>query len=348
MFPGGIASLVPAPDGARIAVVDLTGRVRIANVPGFEIAAELPRDHVTASASGYEIVLEFSGDGRRLATGADHLVTLWDARTLRYQFNLPHYESMVTALAFAPDSSTLALAGGRELISLIDLPAIEAELASLGLDRPEPQAAANPETRPRHTFRRVRWPAGFFIAGRFTLLEHALDLEPNQPELAMELSWLYATGPDPLPRLAQGFASRPPRNTTGTGGAPLRERLGPRRIPPRAMERRRRVRPPLNPTRPRRGVSLRPTHPGHVRASTPPTRILRTRTLITRTIGSPIGRDRIGLSRLISGRSGRRPSPSWEARVPGTPPTADGDASRSITRPRDGTTVSDHVRKSRV
>lgn len=68
VFPGGIASLVPAPDGARIAVVNLTGRVRIANVPGFEIAAELPRDHVTASASGYEIVLEFSGDGRRLAT----------------------------------------------------------------------------------------------------------------------------------------------------------------------------------------------------------------------------------------------------------------------------------------
>jgi len=49
---------------------------------------------------------------------------------------------MVLALAFAPDSSTLAVAGGRELISLIDLPPIRAELAGLGLDRSEPEAAA--------------------------------------------------------------------------------------------------------------------------------------------------------------------------------------------------------------
>jgi len=99
VFPGGITSLVPTPDGARIAVVDLTGRVRIANLPGFAIAAELPRDDVSASASGFEIVLRFSADGRWLATAADHRVTLWDARTLRKRFNLPDYEGMVLALA---------------------------------------------------------------------------------------------------------------------------------------------------------------------------------------------------------------------------------------------------------
>jgi tetratricopeptide (TPR) repeat protein len=42
----------------------------------------------------------------------------------------------------------------------------------------------------------VRWPSGFSIADRFTLLGHALELEPNQPELAMELAWLHATGPE--------------------------------------------------------------------------------------------------------------------------------------------------------
>jgi WD40 repeat protein len=196
VFPGGITSLVPTPDGARIAVVDLTGRVRIANLPWFVIAAELPRDDVSASASGFEIVLKASGDGRWLATGADHRITLWDARTLRKRFKLPDYEGKVSALAFAPDSSTLAVAGGRELISFIDLRPIEAELAGLGLDGSGPEAASTIEAGPRQGFRRVRWPSDFSLAGRFILVGHALELEPNQPELAMELAWLYATAPE--------------------------------------------------------------------------------------------------------------------------------------------------------
>jgi tetratricopeptide (TPR) repeat protein len=196
VLAGGITSVVPASDGAQIAVVDVTGRVRIAKFPGFEIVAELPRDDVSASASGFEIVLKASGDGRWLATGADRRVTLWNARTLRKRFNLPDNEAVVSALAFAPDSSTLAVAGGRELISLIDLPPIEAELAGLGLDRSEPEAAATLVAGPRQAFRRVRWPSGFSLAGRISLLGHALDLEPNQPELATELAWLYATAPE--------------------------------------------------------------------------------------------------------------------------------------------------------
>jgi tetratricopeptide (TPR) repeat protein len=103
---------------------------------------------------------------------------------------------MVLALAFAPDSATLAVAGGRELISLIDLPPIGAELAGLGLDRSEPDAAATLEARPRQILRRVRWPSGLSLAGRFILLGHALELEPEQPEPAMELAWLYATAPE--------------------------------------------------------------------------------------------------------------------------------------------------------
>jgi hypothetical protein len=197
VLPGGITSLVPAPDGTRFAVVDLTGRVRIVNCPGFVIAGELPRDDVSASASGFETVLKLSGDGRWLATGADHRVTLWNARTLRKRFNLSDFEGMVLALAFAPDSSTLAVAGGSEMISLIDLKPIEAEIAALGLDGSEPEAPATLDSRPRQIFRRVRWPAGFSLAGRLHLLGHALELEPNQPELEMELAWLCATASEP-------------------------------------------------------------------------------------------------------------------------------------------------------
>jgi hypothetical protein len=184
--------------------------VRIANCPEFVIAGELPRDDVSASASGFEIVLKLSGDGRWLATGADHRVTLWNARTLRKRFNLPDYEGMVLALAFAPDSSTLAVAGGGEMISLIDLRPIGAELAGLGLDLSEPESAETVGAQPRQIFRRVRWPSGFSLVGRFILLGHALELEPNQPELAMELAWLYATAPEPSrdPRKALPFARR--------------------------------------------------------------------------------------------------------------------------------------------
>jgi hypothetical protein len=184
--------------------------VRIANCPEFVIAGELQRDDVSASASGFEIVLKPSGDGLWVATGADHRVTLWNAQTLRKRFDLPDYEGMVLALAFAPDSSTLAVAGGRELISLIDLPPIGAELAGLGLDRSEPEAAAPLEARPRQIFRHVRWPSGFSLAGRCILLEHILELEPNQPELAMELAWLYATASEHSrdPHKALPFARR--------------------------------------------------------------------------------------------------------------------------------------------
>jgi hypothetical protein len=117
---------------------------------------------------------------------------------------------MVLALAFAPDSSTLAVAGGQELISLVDLPPIVAELTGLGLDRSEPQAAATLEPRPRQMFRHVRWPSAFSLPGCFILLRHALELEPNQPELAMELAWLYATAPEHSrdPHKALPFARR--------------------------------------------------------------------------------------------------------------------------------------------
>jgi tetratricopeptide (TPR) repeat protein len=43
----------------------------------------------------------------------------------------------------------------------------------------------------------VRWPSGVSLADRFILLRHALELEPDQPELAMELACLYATAPEP-------------------------------------------------------------------------------------------------------------------------------------------------------
>ena len=51
----------------------------------------------------------------------------------------------------------------------------------------------------------------------------------------------------------------------------------------------------------------------------------RTRILSAHAGKSPIAPDRIRPRRLISGRSERRPRPSWEARVPGTPPIVDGD-----------------------
>jgi hypothetical protein len=117
---------------------------------------------------------------------------------------------MVMALAFAPDCTTLAVAGGSETIALIDLPHIGAELARLGLDRSESESVATLEGPRRQIVRRVRWPSGLSLAGRFVLLGHALELEPNQRELAIELAWLYATAPEPSrdTRKALPFARR--------------------------------------------------------------------------------------------------------------------------------------------
>lgn len=107
-----------SPDGARLAVGETDGRVRLIDPAegkvtlGFKAAAE----GITA--------LAFSPDGALLATGsgfADRSIRLWDAAKGELVGTLRGHTSWVGALAFALDGKTLASGSGDQTIRLWDL-----------------------------------------------------------------------------------------------------------------------------------------------------------------------------------------------------------------------------------
>ena len=105
-----------APDGATLAVGDVTGRVRLWAIPaGVErltLVADAPRHGVTS--------LAFSPDGTSLAAASklDRCVRLWDRSDGRPRGAIPSTPAYVQAVAYSPDGALLAIAqadGGATL-----------------------------------------------------------------------------------------------------------------------------------------------------------------------------------------------------------------------------------------
>jgi WD40 repeat protein len=119
--PVGVSALGFAPDGATLAVGEVTGRVRLRAIPGgaerLVLAADPIRPGVTA--------LAFAPDGTSLATARpmERCVRIWDPADGRLRGTIAGIPCNVRALAFAPDGALLAIArtdGGAELWGLAE------------------------------------------------------------------------------------------------------------------------------------------------------------------------------------------------------------------------------------
>jgi len=118
-----------SPDGKTLASSAHDGTVRIWDVSTGNAL------HVLGPASGERDLpaplrcVAFAADGKLLAAaGLHHVILLWDPRTGKHLGVVDAGGRTVTALAFAPESDTLAVAGGRAAVQLFDLPSWKAYL----------------------------------------------------------------------------------------------------------------------------------------------------------------------------------------------------------------------------
>ncbi|MDX8030676.1 hypothetical protein SK803_10670 [Lentzea sp. BCCO 10_0856] len=110
-----------SPDGTRLAVASDDGYTRLYDVtnPAAPVLAVRlqPRDHQTANVS-----LAFTPDGRTLAVGSEHTLTVWGVADLaapQELFRRSDWYASVWAVGFSPDGTRL-IAGGRGEARLFD------------------------------------------------------------------------------------------------------------------------------------------------------------------------------------------------------------------------------------
>jgi hypothetical protein len=116
---GGINALSFTPDGARLASGDSAGIVK-----GWDVATGQKRASLRACDPGGGLTaVAISPDGALLVTAGflDRSVRFWDAFSGELRGELPRTGSGVTALAFSPDRTTLAMVRGDGSIPLFEV-----------------------------------------------------------------------------------------------------------------------------------------------------------------------------------------------------------------------------------
>jgi WD40 repeat protein len=111
-----VQGLALNPDETRVAVASLDSRLRILAIPSLE---------VTDSLAGHKdavYTVDWSPDGRFIATGSnDHTALLWD-RAKDTPHPLWQGERPIYAVAFTPDGQRLAVAEQGQPIRILTLP----------------------------------------------------------------------------------------------------------------------------------------------------------------------------------------------------------------------------------
>jgi WD40 repeat protein/tetratricopeptide (TPR) repeat protein len=194
-LPGGLFRLTVDPPQRLLAVANFMNEVRILSLPDLRIVATLGRADEPAA-----VALAFRNDGKWLAVGgADRRVTIWDTRSFDRSFTMPTMNAPVLDLAFQSDGSHLAVATADELIPIWDYAALEADLDQLGLlgELPAADNAASRRSPPETVvdLRRTGGHQLIPLEWSIWLLEHMLEIEPEQPQACMELAWLRVMGP---------------------------------------------------------------------------------------------------------------------------------------------------------
>jgi WD40 repeat protein len=136
-----VSRMAFSPDGQSLAISHWGG-----GSPHFwEPASRQVRVGKGAGHKNSVTVLEFSPDGKTLATGGnDKTIKFWDVNSLKIDFTLFGHTDEVAALAFSPDGGTLASSAGNR-VKLWNIAAHE-ELATLeGYDGPVDHLAFSPD-----------------------------------------------------------------------------------------------------------------------------------------------------------------------------------------------------------
>jgi WD40 repeat protein len=116
-----IEGLAFTPDGATLAVgVTCTNaRPVVGEIHFWDVAAEKETGVIQAHTDGVQCI-EYSPDGKTMATAGATLVKLWDAEKRQERLTLEGHTRELLALAFAPDGATLASAGNDLMIRVWD------------------------------------------------------------------------------------------------------------------------------------------------------------------------------------------------------------------------------------
>ncbi len=117
LFHFPIQQIALAPDGRRVAVCAMESRIKVASLPDLEVVQVL-RGHKDVVYS-----VDWSRSGRYLVSGSnDRTVLLWDLQEGGRSRILWQDDEPVYAVAFAPDSATVAIAPRGSTIDLLTIP----------------------------------------------------------------------------------------------------------------------------------------------------------------------------------------------------------------------------------
>lgn len=142
--------------GTRSLVVVISALVLAAPALGWlsyrAFTADAARDHTDRDAARETAAarlasVAFSPDGRKLATGGDGVVRIWDLTTGREQAVLRPPWPVVRSLAFSPDGQSLAIVSDRGEIQLWDVAKARRQ-AVLGAEGPSTIAVELPPSPP--------------------------------------------------------------------------------------------------------------------------------------------------------------------------------------------------------